>query len=73
LEEISKIAGCFRSNKNLAQDYGVDGLDITPVVVYASIQPLSIDGIRHDEGVNCDALARTTDELCEMLSKPDFG
>ena len=73
LEEISKIAGCFRSNKNLAQDYGVDGLDITPVVVYASIQPLSIDRIRHEEGVNCDALVRTTDELCEMLSKPDFG
>ncbi len=73
LEEISKIAGCFRSDKNLAQDYGVDGLDITPVVVYASIQPLSIDRIRREEGVNCDALVRTTDELCEMLSKPDFG
>ena len=71
LEEISKIAGCFRSNKNLAQDYGVDGLDITPVVVYASIQPLSIDRIRREEGVNCDALVRTTDELCEMLSKSD--
>ena len=71
LEEISRIAGCFRSGKNLAQDYGVDGLDITPVVVYASIQPLSIDRIRREEGVDCDALIRTTDELCEMLSKSD--
>jgi hypothetical protein len=71
LEEISRIARCFRSDKNLAQDYGVDGLDITPVVVYASIQPLSIDRIRREEGVNCDALVRTTDELCEMLSKSD--
>ena len=66
-------AECFRSDTNLAKDYGVYGLEIIPVVVYASIQPLSIDRIRHEEGVNCDALVRTTDELCEMLSKPDFG
>ena len=69
LEEISKIAACFRANKNLAQDYGVEWLEIIPVVVYASIQPLSIYSIRNEEEVNCDAIIRTTDELCEMLSK----
>jgi hypothetical protein len=72
LEDVSRIAECFRSDKNLARDYGMDGLNIIPVVVYASIQPLSIDRIRHEEEVNCDALVRTTDELCEMLSKPDL-
>lgn len=71
LEEISKIAGCFRSDKNLAQDYGVDGLDLVPVVVYASIQPLSIDKIRHEAGVNSDAIIKTTDELCNMVSRGD--
>jgi hypothetical protein len=73
LDEVSNRAECFRSDTNLAKDYGVYGLEIIPVVVYASIQPLSIDGIRQEEGVNCDAIIRTTDELCEMLSKPDFG
>ena len=73
LDEVSNRAECFRSDTKLAKDYDVYVLEIIPVVVYASIQPLSIDRIRQEEGVNCDAIIRTTDELCEMLYKPDLG
>lgn len=67
MEEISRVAQCFRANQILSKDYGVDGKELTPVVVYASIQPLSVDEIRIESGVHSDAIVTTLDGLCEIL------
>ena len=67
MEEISRNAQCFRANQILSKDYGVDGKELIPVVVYASIQPLSVDEIRRESGVHSDAIVTTFDGLCEIL------
>ncbi len=67
MEEISRNAQCFRANQILSKDYGVDGKELIPVVVYASIQPLSVDEIRRESSVHSDAIVTTPDGLCKIL------
>lgn len=51
----------FRMNNSLACDYSVHEVDLTPVVVYAGVQPLSIDDIRKEGKVSGEGIITTTD------------
>ena len=67
MEEISRNAQCFGASQKLSKDHGVDGKEMIPVVVYASIQPLSVDEVKRESGVHSDTIVTTPDGLREIL------
>lgn len=69
IEEIWMECRCVASSGRLMRDLGIEGKKIVPVVVYSTIQPLSLPKLRNAHKVPPDVLLATPKKLKNLITR----
>jgi len=69
VNELEIVCDCLRSCKNILGDYRLVGKEIIPIVVYPSVQPLSLLEIRELYNVAPKPRIVTLSELEKLITQ----
>lgn len=69
IKEIDIECKCIASSRKILKDFDIEGKEILPLVIYSTVQPLSLPKLRELYKVPSNVMVVTLSELKELLSR----